>query len=69
VRHCYPLKGDLATVTVEGRLFTRWQYKPTSGGRIWYAIDPPTTKPKRDGIVWLERVATGHPNETLKTYR
>ena len=66
---CYPLKGDLATVTIEGRPFTRLQYKPTSGGRIWYAVEPPVKGSKQRGIVWLERVATGHPNETLKNYR
>lgn len=65
---CYPLKANLATVTVDGQPFARWQYKPTSGGRIWYAVQPPT-RGGEPGVVWLERVATGHPNETVECHR
>lgn len=65
---CYPLKDDLGTVTIDGTAHTRWQYKPTSGGRIWYAVVP-AAKGEKFGIVYLERVMTGHPNETVKNFR
>jgi hypothetical protein len=66
---CYPLSGDLATVTIDGTGYTRWQYKPTSGGRIWYAIIPAPKGARYAGIVALERVTTSHPNETIKNHR
>lgn len=66
---CYPLKGDLAKVTINGVNLTRWQYKPTSGGRIWYAVQPSPKGEMRGGVVWLERVMTRHPNETIKQHR
>jgi len=66
---CYPLDGDLEKVTIDGVSYVRWQYKPTSGGRIWYAVSEPGKGSKEPGLVWLERVTTGHPNETIKNHR
>jgi hypothetical protein len=68
--HCYPLRGDLSRVRINGQDHQRWQYKPTESGRIWYAVIPSASQAKKTvGIVLLERVATGHPNETLKQHR
>jgi hypothetical protein len=66
---CYPLRGDLGTVTIEGVDRVRWQYKPTRASRIWYAVEPPEDLKRGAGVVLLERVTTGHPNETLKNHR
>ncbi|MDR1431047.1 MAG: hypothetical protein LBI99_02880 [Propionibacteriaceae bacterium] len=64
---CYRLKGDLAVVRVDGTDLPRWQLKPTGGGRIWYVVLPATkTAPN---TVLIERVTTGHPNETVKRHR
>lgn len=62
-RRCYPLKGRLAEVVVDGVGYRRWQYKPTIKGsaRIWYAVHH---ERPGGGIVYLERVDTSHPNET-----
>lgn len=65
---CYPLKGDLGLVTIDGHEHVRWQYKPTSGGRIWYVVVPTPKGSREPGVVWLERVTTGHPNETIKNH-
>ncbi len=53
---CYPLKGELGTVTRDGRAHERWQYKLSGGARIWYFVD--------DKVVYLEVVHTAHPNQT-----
>src|SRR5699024_8238281 len=47
---CYPLKGDLGTITRGGTTHERWQCKPTIKGtaRIWYFVDGRT--------VYLEQV-------------
>ena len=37
-------------------------------GRIWYAVIQPGGG-KSPGKVLLERVTTGHPNETIKQHR
>jgi hypothetical protein len=66
---CYHLAGDLSVVRIAGREHDRWQYKPTSGGRIWYAVVPSAKGSKEPGVVLLERVVTGHPNETIKNHR
>ena len=66
---CYRLRDILATVTIDGVAHQRWQYKPTAGGRIWYAVVPPTKHSKAPGLVLIERVMTGHPNETVKNHR
>ncbi|MFB8891888.1 MULTISPECIES: hypothetical protein [Microbacterium] len=54
----YPLKGDLAQLERGGKVFDRWQHKPTIKGtaRVWFFVD--------DRTVWLEQVHTSHPNET-----
>jgi hypothetical protein len=65
---CYPLEGALSRVTIDGEDYVRWQYKPTSGARIWYAVIK-TKSGKAAGQVLLERVSTGHPVETLKNHR
>ena len=66
---CYPLAGRLATIMIDGQPHQRWQYKSTRGGRIWYAIVPAAKGADQAGIVMLERVETGHPNETIKNFR
>ncbi|HET9876083.1 MAG TPA: hypothetical protein VFQ37_09990 [Mycobacterium sp.] len=65
---CHPLKGDLATVTVQGVTLSRWQYEVTRGGRIWYAVGGTVDK-HTAGTVFLVRVTTGHPNATVKQFR
>ena len=54
----YPLRGDLANITRDGKTHERWQHKPTQQGdaRIWFYIEGKT--------VHLEQVHTNHPNET-----
>jgi hypothetical protein len=54
----YELRGELATVTRDGKTFARWQHKPSLKGdaRIWFFVDGQT--------VYLERVFTSHPNQT-----
>ncbi|MDR2374707.1 MAG: hypothetical protein LBD77_11595 [Bifidobacteriaceae bacterium] len=64
---CYRLKGDQAIVRINGRDHQRWQYKPTSAGRIWYAVVPAGDKAGTN-LVLLEQVFTGHPNETIKHF-
>ena len=66
---CYPLKDKFEFLTFEGIKYQRWQYKPTDGGRIWYAVIPATRNPEKVGIIAVERVHTGHPNETVKNFR
>ncbi|MDR0416365.1 MAG: hypothetical protein LBH76_03435 [Propionibacteriaceae bacterium] len=66
-RVCYRLAGRLGRWRVDGQERDRWQCKPTGGGRIWYAVVPATGKIR--GVVFLERVSTGHPNETIKRHR
>jgi hypothetical protein len=65
---CHPLRGDLASVTIEGVLLEQWQYEVTSGGRIWFAVGG-SPDGRTAGVVFLVRVATGHPNETVKQFR
>lgn len=54
----YPLRGELGTITRDGKTYERWQYKPTQQGdaRIWFYVEGRT--------VYLEQVRTSHPNET-----
>ena len=65
---CYRLNGRLSTVTINDIDYQRWQYKPTRAGRIWYIVTAPTNRSEA-GTVLLERVTTGHPNETVKQHR
>jgi hypothetical protein len=57
------LKADYATGTYNGRTYDRYQYKITSGGRLWYFVDATPTG-KIAGRVLLERCEPGHPKET-----
>ena len=66
---CYRLQGSLGVVIVDGQAHERWQYKPTSGGRIWYAVVAAGKTEKLAGYVMLERVEPGHPNQTVKQHR
>jgi hypothetical protein len=36
----HPLKGSYATGTYRGQPFPQWPIEVTSGGRIWYLVDP-----------------------------
>lgn len=55
-----PLKGDLATRTLDGRTLEQWQIEVTGGGRIWYLIDDEKHK------VWVVYASYGHPKPTDK---
>lgn len=59
----YRLKADYATGSHDGQPLERWQYKITSGGRIWCFVVL-TPKAKTAGRVLLERCEPGHPKET-----
>lgn len=59
----YRLRADLATGTYGGATFERYQYKITSGGRIWYFVQP-VSGGRLAGRVLLERCEPGHPKET-----
>ncbi len=50
------LKGELATVTHDGRTRERWQHELPGGARIWFFID--------GQAVHLIDVHTHHPNQT-----
>ncbi len=65
---CHHLRGDLASVQIEGVTLERWQYEVTGGGRIWFAVGASPDR-RTAGVVFLVRVATGHPNETIKQFR
>ena len=67
--HCHRLRGDLGVAAAGGVDRERWQYKVTGGGRIWYSVIPSAKRSRSAGTVVLERVATGHPNETVKRHR
>lgn len=54
----HPLKGDLATRSVGGRVHEQWQYEVTGAGRIWYCIDDERR------VVYLTLVTVGHPRQT-----
>lgn len=56
-RH-HPLKGSLATCTHGGRQLPQWQIEVTSGGRIWYLIDPDARK------IFVMYASTRHPKTT-----
>ncbi|WP_343599040.1 hypothetical protein [Mycobacterium sp.] len=65
---CHPLRGDLASVQVAGVTLDQWQYEVTSGGRIWFVVSG-SPDGRTAGVILLLRVATGHPNETVKQFR
>jgi hypothetical protein len=54
----HPLKGSLGIVKVDGASLEQWQYEPTSGGRLRYAIDD------EERTLWITRAGTGHPKQT-----
>jgi hypothetical protein len=43
---------------VGGKKLDQWQLEPTSGGRIWYAIDDD------ERVLWITQAGTGHPKQT-----
>jgi hypothetical protein len=53
-----PLKRDLATRSIGGRVLEQWQYEVTGAGRLWYCIDDDRR------TVWLMLAKVGHPKET-----
>lgn len=59
----YRLRADYATGTYGGQTYERWQYKISSGGRIWYLVDDTPTN-RSAGRVLVERAEPGHPKET-----
>lgn len=63
-RRCYPLRGDMGTVSYQGKEYVLWQYKPTVQGdaRIWYIVVEPVRETR--GQVLIREVHTRHPNET-----
>lgn len=54
----HPLKGNLATVEINGKKLPQWQYELANGARVWYAVDDHLR------TVHLTRCSTRHPNET-----
>jgi hypothetical protein len=57
VRH-HPLKYQLATGTVQGRVSAHWQIEVTGAGRIWYLVDLETH------TVWIDYAGPAHPPAT-----
>lgn len=63
----HPLEGSAGRGTFEGTDFVRWQIDITSGGRIWYFVDPTPTgsgQRRRSGTVIIDAVHAGHPKQT-----
>lgn len=54
----HPMKGQLGSRDVRGKILEQWQYEVTAGGRIWYCPEPDRR------IVWLVAASTGHPKAT-----
>ena len=54
----HPLRGDLGSREVNGRVLEQWQYEVTAGGRVWYCIDDERR------TVWLTDAMVGHPKAT-----
>lgn len=54
----YRMRGALSSREVDGRKLEQWQYKVTSGGRIWYCPDPDRR------IVWIVVASAAHPKIT-----
>lgn len=54
----HPLKGELGTRSIGGRILEQWQLEVTGAGRVWYAIDDE----RRTVILTLASV--GHPKGT-----
>lgn len=64
----HQLRGDLAYTQVQGIEMAQWQYELPGGARIWYTVGG-SPDGKHAGIVFLVRVCTSHPNETIGNYR
>ncbi len=54
----HPLKGELATRSINGQMLGQWQLEVTGAGRVWYAIDDERR------IVVLTFAVAGHPSRT-----
>ena len=50
------MRGELATLSRDGRTHERWQHDLPGGARIWFYLE--------DGTVHLVDVFTAHPNQT-----
>lgn len=60
----HPLEGESGRSTFQGKSYQRWQIDITSGGRMWYLMDPTTFgsgQKRRAGVVILDKVHFGHP--------
>jgi hypothetical protein len=61
------LAGEAGRVTFKGVVYERRQIDVTSGGRIWYFVDPTpfgTGQRRRLGKVIIDEVLFGHPKAT-----
>lgn len=56
-RH-HQLYGRLSIVTVGDKQLNHWQIEVTSGGRIWYGVDPDKA------TIWVDHAGPGHPKAT-----
>lgn len=54
----HPLKGDLGSRSVGGRVLEQWQFEVTGAGRVWYCIDDDHQ------VVHLTLATVGHPAAT-----
>lgn len=54
----YRLKSDLGTGLQDGKALERWQYRLSSGGRLWYLIDDDAH------VLWLDYATLHHPKPT-----
>ena len=54
----HPLKGNLGSRSVGGRVLEQWQYEITGAGRIWYCIDD------ERHVIYLTLATLGHPRQT-----
>jgi hypothetical protein len=65
----HSLMGEVGRGVFDGANYVRWQIDVTSGGRIWYFIDPaPAGKGQklRSGRVIIDEIYPGHPKSTEK---
>lgn len=52
----HTMRGELATVTRDGRAYERWQHELPGGARIWFYVE--------DHTVRLVDAFTAHPSQT-----
>lgn len=65
----HPLEGEKGRGSFQGRSLRRWQIDVTSGGRVWYLVDPADSgsgQKRRSGLVIIDQVHPGHPKSTEK---